>query len=117
MTYSFGRSSLLQMNTIWPEGCAVLNKALSLNIMDFGVTNGGRTQASQDRLYEQGRTTAGDIVTWTRNSNHLIAPSLGHGFAFDVVPYIDEKDYWYFKTLFPSRKATSEYLLTTDSHE
>jgi len=34
-----------------------------------------------------------------------------------VVPYIDGKDYWFFKTLFPSRKATSEYLLTTDSHE
>ena len=27
-----------------------------------------------------------------------------------VVPYIDEKDYWFLKTFFPSRKATRDYI-------
>lgn len=34
-----------------------------------------------------------------------------------VVPYVDEKSYWFLKTFFPSRKATSKYTLTTHSHE
>lgn len=29
-----------------------------------------RTQARQNMLYEQGRTTPGPIVTWTKNSKH-----------------------------------------------
>lgn len=34
------------------------------------ITETYRTQARQDILYEQGRTTPGQIVTWTRNSKH-----------------------------------------------
>lgn len=34
------------------------------------ITETYRSQARQDYLYEQGRTRPGNIVTWTRNSNH-----------------------------------------------
>jgi D-alanyl-D-alanine dipeptidase len=34
------------------------------------VVDGYRSQAEQDRLYAQGRTTPGPIVTWTRSSAH-----------------------------------------------
>lgn len=35
------------------------------------VISGRRTQAEQDRLYAQGRTRPGPIVTWTRRSRHI----------------------------------------------
>lgn len=35
------------------------------------VTQARRTQAEQDALYAQGRTTPGPIVTWTRESKHV----------------------------------------------
>lgn len=34
------------------------------------ITETYRSQARQDYLYEQGRTRAGKVVTWTRNSRH-----------------------------------------------
>jgi peptidoglycan L-alanyl-D-glutamate endopeptidase CwlK len=42
------------------------------------ITSGNRTQEEQDRLYAQGRTTPGPVVTWTRNSRHI------GGNAFDI---------------------------------
>lgn len=44
----------------------------------FKVTSGNRTQSEQDRLYAQGRTAGGPIVTWTRHSRHI------GGRAFDI---------------------------------
>ncbi|MEP6729856.1 MAG: M15 family metallopeptidase, partial [bacterium] len=43
------------------------------------VGEGVRSQARQDVLYAQGRTTTGPVVTWTRNSLH------GKGLAADLV--------------------------------
>ena len=40
------------------------------NGLSVRITETYRTQDRQDMLYEQGRTTDGSIVTWTRNSNH-----------------------------------------------
>ncbi|MGR6906867.1 M15 family metallopeptidase [Lysinibacillus sp. BSL11] len=34
------------------------------------ITETYRSQARQNYLYEQGRTRPGQVVTWTRNSNH-----------------------------------------------
>jgi peptidoglycan L-alanyl-D-glutamate endopeptidase CwlK len=53
----------------------VIAKADGYNLK---ITSGRRTQAEQNALYEQGRTTQGAIVTWTRNSKHI------SGLAFDV---------------------------------
>lgn len=47
---------------------------------------GFRTPATQEKLWDEGRTVPGDIVTNARdgwNSNHC------YGMAFDVVPYTD----------------------------
>lgn len=42
------------------------------------VTEYHRSQERQDYLYEQGRTRPGNIVTWTRQSNHT------SGYAWDI---------------------------------
>ena len=35
------------------------------------IATGGRTQDEQNKLYNQGRTTPGNVVTWTKNSKHI----------------------------------------------
>lgn len=42
------------------------------------VTEYHRSQARQNYLYEQGRSRPGDIVTWTKSSNHT------SGYAWDI---------------------------------
>lgn len=54
----------------------------------FILTCAKRTQAEQDKLYAQGRTRPGKIVTWTRNSKHIT------GEAFDFVILVDGKPDW-----------------------
>ena len=38
------------------------------------------------------------------------------GYAY-LVPYVEETDYFFLKTVIPSRKATKDYLLRSDSDE
>jgi len=46
--------------------------------IELVITDGYRSQAEQNKLYSQGRTSPGRIVTWTRTSKHT------EGRAFDV---------------------------------
>ena len=48
------------------------------------LSEGKRSQDRQNALYEQGRTTPGQVVTWTRSSMHT------RGLAVDVVQ-LDDK--------------------------
>lgn len=98
MTYAFGKNSLKEIATIWPDGQRVLFQAMSYQIMDFGLPkfSGGRTPEDQKFLYSKGRRGIPDEkpVTWTLKSNHLVDPQKGYGYAFDVVPYIDGGYSW-----------------------
>lgn len=55
---------------------------------DFILTCTTRTQADQDKLWNQGRTTKGPVVTWTRKSKHI------EGKAFDIAIIKDGKISW-----------------------
>lgn len=94
--FRFGKRSLKEIETVWPRGQEILHKAMSYQVMDFGLPrySGGRTKEDQKFLYSLGRTRPGNKVTWTLNSNHLIRPELGYGFAFDVVPYVHGEYVW-----------------------
>lgn len=96
-SFYFGRTSLNEINTIWPEGQQVLHRAMSFQLMDFGLPkdSGGRTNAQQEALYAIGRRgIKGERpVTWTLKSNHLIGPE-GFGYAFDVVPFVNGRYVW-----------------------
>lgn len=54
-----------------------LDECKRRNIPIF-VTEYHRSQARQNYLYEQGRTRPGNIVTWTKSSNHT------SGLAWDI---------------------------------
>lgn len=47
---------------------------------DIKITQGRRTQAEQDALWAQGRTTPGNIVTWTKKSNHISGTACDYAF-------------------------------------
>lgn len=90
--FKFGARSTRELLTVHPDIQKVMFKALDLGVMDFSVIQGRRTQAEQDRLYAQGRTEPGPIVTWTRDSLHLPQEN-GLASAIDIVPYpIDWQD-------------------------
>lgn len=84
--YKFGKRSLSCQVGVHPDLVRVVNKAMSLQIMDFTIYYGVRTPEEQEKLYQQGRTTPGPIVTWTKNSYHL-AQDDGYGHAMDIAPY------------------------------
>lgn len=58
-----------------------------------------RTKARQDELYAQGRTKPGKVVTWTKNSKHMVQAD-GFGHAVDLVPIVDGTVPWNDKTKF-----------------
>ena len=54
----------------------------------FITTCTRRSQAEQNALYAQGRTTPGQIVTWTLKSKHIT------GKAFDICIMVNGKPDW-----------------------
>lgn len=77
MSFVFSSASQEKLIGVNPELIKVLNKSLELTPMDFCIVQGVRTQEYQDKLYAQGRTEPGKIVTWTKDSRHI------GGFAID----------------------------------
>lgn len=81
------------IKTLLPQ-VQVLARALVRSAAEHGitivVTSGSRTYAEQDALYEQGRSTAGEIVTKARGgfSNHNFS------IAFDVTVFKEGKPVW-----------------------
>ena len=72
--YKFSNSSLSKMKGVDGDLILVMVRAIQLSPVDFGITEGLRTQERQDQLLRQGRSL-------TKNSRHLI------GQAVDVVAY------------------------------
>lgn len=69
------------------------------------VLEGVRTQARQDQLYAQGRTTPGKVITWTRNSKHCT------GDAVDIAPFpLDWNNIKRFCTLADHMFAAAKHL-------
>ena len=95
--YTFGKRSEENITGVHPALIRVVRRAMSMQVMDFSIIEGFRTDERQEKLYDQGRTTKGAIVTWTLNSRHKMQPS-GYGEAFDLTPYPidweDENKFW-----------------------
>ena len=65
-----------------------LLRRLAAEGLTFKITSGNRTQAEQDALYAQGRTTKGAVVTWTRKSRHI------GGRAIDLTLFSGKNPVW-----------------------
>ncbi len=79
--FRFSRSSYDKMSGVRPELVAIASRALDLSTVDFGVTEGLRSEARQRELVASG-------ASQTMNSRHLT------GHALDVVAYVGGTVSW-----------------------
>lgn len=80
-----------KIEDLLPETQAKYHKFASLMSeagIPFLVTSTFRSQEEQDKLYKQGRSEAGKIVTWIKHSKHTDRR------AFDIVILKEGKPTW-----------------------
>lgn len=77
--YSFSKRSLARLETVAPELRRVVELAMSMQVMDFSVICGVRTQDEQRALVAKGASRK-------LNSKHL-PNKLGYSEAVDIAPY------------------------------
>lgn len=81
MTFKLSQRSLDKLQGVDKRLVAVVNRAIELTEVDFGITEGLRTKERQEQLVAEGKSQ-------TLNSKHL------RGMAVDVVAYVDGKVSW-----------------------
>jgi hypothetical protein len=81
-------ASLKKLVKVKPNLVKVVGRAAEITKQPFQIVQGNRTQAEQNRLYAQGRTRPGRIVTWTKNSDHI------GGKAVDFAALVNGKINW-----------------------
>lgn len=91
---NFGKVSLDRLATCHPDLQLIMNTAIEISDIDFGIAEGARPVERQQELYAQGRTAPGKIVTWidgvTQKSKHNMVPSM----ACDIYIWINGKAIW-----------------------
>lgn len=96
--FKFSARSLKNLQGVHPDLIRVITRALELSTIDFGITEGVRTWARQEELYEQGKSQ-------TMNSRHIPGAD-GLGKAVDVVAYVGGKVTWDY----PQYQAIAAYV-------
>lgn len=81
MEFKLSQRSLSRLEGLEPELIGVVNRAIELTNVDFGVTCGIRSKAEQEKLVASG-------ASQTMKSKHL------EGRAVDVVAYIGPRITW-----------------------
>lgn len=81
MTFKLSKRSHDRLFGVNPKLVAVVNRAIELTTVDFGVTEGLRTVETQEAYVKAGKSQ-------TMNSKHI------GGNAVDLVAYIDGKISW-----------------------
>lgn len=110
----FGQQSLNSLKGVHPKLVLVMTEAIKDSPIDFTIVEGVRTVERQKKLYAQGRTAKGSIVTYAdgvkNKSNHQPKED-GYGQAIDFCPYVNGKLDWNnisnFKTIAQHIKATA----------
>ena len=87
MAFSLSSRSRGKLEGGHPDMVAVVERAIELTKVDFGVTYGVRTLEEQKRLYESGRSQ-------TMNSKHLLQDDTSYSHAVDVVAYDGSDVVW-----------------------
>lgn len=73
------------------DAYALFKSAMDEAGIPFMVTCTYRSQEEQDALYEQGRTRAGKIVTWTHHSRHTARRAFDIAILKNGLPCWDTK--------------------------
>jgi peptidoglycan L-alanyl-D-glutamate endopeptidase CwlK len=86
MGFKLSQRSLSRLEGVHPDMVAVVERAIEITDVDFGVTQGVRTLAQQKEYVRIGKSQ-------TMNSKHL-PQSDGYSHAVDVVAYVDGDVAW-----------------------
>jgi len=84
--YELSSKSLSKLKGVHPDLVRVAKRAIELTSIDFGISDGVRTQTRQLELVGQGKSE-------TENSKHLLQSS-GYGHAIDVYAWVNGKANW-----------------------
>ncbi len=88
--FTLSNKSIEKMQGVHPRLVDVIKKAIVNSPYDFLITYGVRTAAEQNKLYQQGRTIPGIIITrcdgYINKSNHQKKKD-GYGYAVDFAIY------------------------------
>lgn len=92
--FIFGTTSKQRLGTCHPDLIKVFETALQHSPVDFGIAAGHRSAKEQYKLYQQGRTIPGSIVTnidgYNKKGKHNESPSN----AVDVYAWVNDKASW-----------------------
>ena len=86
MAFKLGNRSKQKLEGVHPDMVAVVERAIELTKVDFGVTYGVRTVEEQEKLVASGRSQS-------MKSKHLIQDT-GYSHAVDVVAYDGSDVVW-----------------------
>lgn len=99
MSYKLSKKSLDKLQGVHPDLVKVIQRAIQITEVDFGITEGVRTRERQEQLFKEKKTK-------TMNSRHLT------GKAVDVVAYKGAEVSWdlemYYKIADAFKKACEE---------
>ena len=95
--YKFSRNSEKRLMYLHPNLQKFFIELLKISPYDFSISQGVRTAGEQNKLYQQGRTTPGKIITncdgYKIKSKHQVK-SDGFGHAGDIAILVDGKVTW-----------------------
>lgn len=86
----FSQRSKDALKGVHPRIVQLMEAAIEDSPVDFTVTDGVRSTATQKALYAKGRTTDGSIVTnadGVKNKSNHQAKADGYGHAVDICPF------------------------------
>ena len=92
--YKLSKRSKDRLTGVNPVLIEIIETAITNSPYDFGIPNYGglRTAERQAQLYAQGRTTAGNIITYTDGYKKKSVHQSGN--AFDIYAFVDGKATW-----------------------
>jgi peptidoglycan LD-endopeptidase CwlK len=91
-TYIFGTASIQRLSTCHPDLQKILNTALKVSDVDFGVAEGYRSVEDQQRYFKEGKSKIDGVTTLGK---HNEKPSM----AADIYPFIGGKANYDLETL------------------
>lgn len=95
--YKFSRTSEKRLMYLHPNLQKFFIELLRISPYDFSISQGVRIAEEQNKLYQQGRTVPGKVITncdgYKIKSKHQIK-SDGFGYAGDIAILVDGKVTW-----------------------
>jgi len=92
MSFNFGKNSKGKIDTCHADMQLILNTAISISDVDFGVSEGNRSIEKQKKYFDQGKSKIDGI---TKKGKHNYLPSL----AADIYAFVEGKASYHKETL------------------